>query len=163
MSSENPRNLIRSWGLQSSWATGPEMANQLDPPDYGRIVTPYVHTWREQQLDNNLDFGSVRYSTYLPESLRVVSSVFLKVEVPANSGSVAFKKYPGIYLIKEFKLHSGGEEVYTCNVQDFLVDYMESLSDEALKRFSECYLGHEAVPSDAARTILVPLLLPNSA
>lgn len=163
MSSENPRNLIRSWALQSNWATGPVEEDKLTPPSYGRIRTPFVHTWREQQLDNNLDFGSQRYSIYLPESLRVVSSVFLKVDVPANSGSAAFKKYPGLYLMKEFKLLSAGQEVYTCNVQDFLVDYLESLSDEAVRRFSETYLGHQQTMDDTARTILVPLLLPNSA
>ena len=81
MSSENPRNLIRSWTLQSAWATGPTVEDKLTPPDYGRIRTPFVHTWREQTLDNNLDWGTNRYSIYLPESLRVVSSMFLKIDV----------------------------------------------------------------------------------
>ena len=167
MSSENPRNLIRSWTLQSAWATGPTVEDKLAPPDYGKIRTPFVHTWREQALDNNLDWGTNRYSIYLPESLRVVSGMFLKIDVPDNhsqaGAAMAFKNYPGIYAMKEFKLLSGGMEVYTCNVQDFLVDYMESLSDEALKRFSETYLGHEAVSTSNGRTILVPLLMPNSA
>jgi len=163
MSSENPRNLIRSWSLQSNWATGPIREDKLQPPDYGRIKTPFVHTWRESPIDNNLDWGSQRFSIYLPESLRVVSSMYLKIDVPANSGAAAFKKYMGIYAMKEFKLLSAGIEVYTCNVQDFLVDYMESLSNEALKRFSETYLGQEAVPTATGRTILIPLLMPNSA
>ena len=162
MSSENPRNLIRSWSLQSGWATGPVVHDKLVPPDYGKIRTPFVHTWRESQIDNNLDWGSQRFSIYLPESLRVVSSMYLKVEVPANSAAAAFKDYPGLYIMKEFKLLSAGEEVYTCNVQDFLVDYMESLSNEALLRFSETYLGHESVSTSASRTILIPLLMPNS-
>ena len=163
MSSENPRNLIRSWTLQSGWSTGPVEEDKLQPPSYGRIRTPFVHTWREQQLDNNLDWGTSRYSIYLPESLRVVSSMFLKIEVPANSNAAVFKKYPGIYAMSEFKLLSSGQEVYTCNVADFIVDYMESLTDEQVRRFSECYLGHEQSMTADARVILVPLLLPNSA
>ena len=168
MSSENPRNLIRSWTLQSAWATGPTVEDKLTPPDYGRIRTPFVHTWREQTLDNNLDWGTNRYSIYLPESLRVVSSMFLKIDVSENSSISAsatadFKKYPGLYAMREFKLLSAGQEVYTCNVQDFLVDYMESLTDEQLKRFSETYLGHQQTIGSGARTILIPLLMPNSA
>ena len=162
MSSENPRNLIRSWSLQSNWATGPVQEDKLVPPAYGRIRTPFVHTWRESAIDNNLDWGTQRYSIYLPESLRVVAGMFLKIVVPANSGAAVFKQYPGIYAMKEFKLLSAGQEVYTCNVEDFLVDYMESLSNEALKRFSEAYLGHEDVPTATGRTILIPLLMPNS-
>ena len=134
MSSENPRNIMRSWSLQTGWATGPVREDKLVPPDYGRIRTPFLHTWREQVIDNNLNWDSQRFSIYLPESLRVVSGMYLKIEVPANSNSTAFKKYAGIYAMKEFKLLSAGQEVYTCNVADFLVDYMESLSNEALKR-----------------------------
>ena len=163
MSSENPRNIMRSWSLQTGWATGPVREDKLVPPDYGRIRTPFLHTWREQVVDNNLNWESQRFSIYLPESLRVVSGMYLKIELPANSNTTAYKKYPGIYAMKEFKLLSAGQEVYTCNVADFLVDYMESLSNEALKRFSETYLGHQDVPDSTARTILVPILLPNSA
>jgi len=163
MSSENPRNLIRSWSLQSNWSTGPVQEDKLVPPTFGSIRTPFVSTWREQSLDNNLDWDTQRYSIYLPESLRVVSSMYLKIDVPVNSGATAFKKYMGLYAMKEFKILSAGQEVYTCNVQDFLVDYIESLSDEAVNRFTETYLGHEDVPTAAARTILIPLLLPNSA
>mgnify|MGYP001239800887 CR=1 FL=1 len=59
-------------------------------------------------------------------------SAYLKLEVPAN-GAASYKAYPGLYAIRSMRLLSGGQEVYTCNVQDFLVDYIESLSDEARK------------------------------
>ena len=163
MSSENPQNLIRSWNLQSTFSAGPVQEDKLVPPDFGRIRTPFVHTWREQSLSNNLDWGSQRFSISLPESLRVVSSVYLKIDVPANSNAAAFKKYVGIYAVRECKILSAGQEVYTCNVGDFLTDYMESLDNEHLKRFAECYFGHQDTPDATARTILVPLLLPNSA
>ena len=162
MSSENPRNIMRSWSLQTGWATGPVREDKLVPPDYGRIRTPFLHTWREQVIDNNLNWDSQRFSIYLPESLRVVSGMYLKIEVPANSNSTAFKKYAGIYAMKEFKLLSAGQEVYTCNVQDFLVDYLESLSDEAVLRFSDTYLGHQATADDTARTVLIPSYCPTA-
>ena len=163
MSSENPRNLIRSWNLQSNFSAGPVLADKLVPPAFGRIRTPYVQTWREQTLNNNLDWGSSRFSIYLPESLRVVSAIYLRIQVPANSNSAAFKKYMGIYPVRECKILSGGQEVYTCDFGDFITDYMESLDNEHLKRFAECYLGHQDTPDDTAREVLIPLLLPNSA
>ena len=56
MSSENPKNIIRSWNLQQNFASGPIVQDSLTPPVYGRIRTPFVGTWREQQLENALDW-----------------------------------------------------------------------------------------------------------
>ena len=92
----------------------------------------------------------------------MVSSMYLKVDVPQNAGAAAFKDYMGLYIMKEFKILSAGQEVYTCNVQDFLVDYLESLSDEAVLRFSDTYLGHQATADDTARTVLIPSYCPTA-
>ena len=151
MSSENPRNLIRSWNLQSNFSAGPVLADKLVPPAFGRIRTPYVQTWREQTLNNNLDWGSSRFSIYLPESLRVVSAIYLRIQVPANTNSAAFKKYMGIYPVREVKILSGGQEVYTCDYQQFLSDHCESLQEQKLRQFAAIYLGGSSESSSGSR------------
>ena len=163
MSTENPQNIMQSWNLQQSLRTGPTVDDRLAPPDFGKIRTQFISTWREQKLENNLDWGVSNFSIYLPESLRVLSSVFLKIVVPANSNSAVFKKYPGIYAVKSFRILSAGQECYTANVKQHLTDYCQSLSAEKLDAFAKTYLGHEDVMTDGSRTILVPVLLPNSA
>ena len=162
MPQENISNLIRSWNLQTGWATGPVVQDKLAPEQYGRIRTLYNHTWREEQIGSTFDWGSQNFSVYLPESLQVVSSIYLKINLPVCGGSGVYKGYVGIYPLKSIRLMSNGTEVYTADQFLFMHDYLESLSDEALKSFSEAYLGGEATPSGDARVLLIPLLLPNS-
>ena len=109
MSFENPQNLIQSWSLQTGFATGPVVADNLVPKKFGRIRTPFVCTWREEKLNSILDFDSKNFSVYLPESLRVLKECFLKIEVPANASN--FKTYPGLHFIKTIRLLSAGQEV----------------------------------------------------
>ena len=163
MSFENPSQIIRSWGLTKNFAAGPTTVDKLVPPTYGKIRTPFCQTWREEKLGNSLDWNNTQgFSYYLPESLRVISSMFLQIECPSISGH-NFKPYPGLYAVKTVRLLSAGQEIYTCDVQAFLRDYCESLSDEELDSFGRIYLGHTNSPSATARVLLIPVLLPNSA
>ena len=162
MSFENPSQIIRSWGLTKNFAAGPTTVDKLVPPTYGKIRTPFVQTWREEKLGSSLDWDNgTGFSYYLPESLRVISSMFLQIKVPAISGS-NFKPYAGLYAVRTVRLLSAGQEIYTVDVSAFLRDYCESLSDEELESFGRIYLGHTA-PAQTARTFLIPILLPNSA
>ena len=87
MSFENPSQIIQSWGLTKNFAAGPTTVDKLVPPTYGKIRTPFVQTWREESLGTALDWGnSSPFSYYLPESLRVISSMFLQIKCPAISG-----------------------------------------------------------------------------
>ncbi len=160
MSFANPENLIRSWNLQSGFSTGPVVADQLVPKKFGRIRTPFVYTWREEKLNSILDFSSQNFSVYLPESLRVLKECYLKIEVPACA--TPFKAYPGLHFIDKLRILSAGQEVYVCDYHQHLVDYCQQLRDEDSRQFGKTYLGYEAVASNAARTIMLPILLPNS-
>ena len=163
MSFENPSQIIQSWGLTKNFAAGPTTVDKLVPPTFGKIRTPFVQTWREEHLGSVIDWNnSSALSYYLPESLRVISSMFLQIKCPAISGH-NFKPYAGLYAVKAVRLLSAGQEVYTCDVGAFLRDYCESLSDEELESFGRIYLGHTSTPSATARTFLIPLPLPNSA
>ena len=113
MSFENPQNLISSWNLQTSFATGPVLADQLVPKKFARISTPFVCCWREEKLNSILDHGSQNFSIYLPESLRVLKECYLKIEVPQTDS--ALKPFPGIHFIKQIRLLSAGQEVYVAD------------------------------------------------
>ena len=160
MSFENPQNIITSWNLQSNFATGPVTVDKLVPPRFTRIRTNFVQTWREEALTSQLDWGKT-VNIYLPESLRVVSSIFLRIPLPVL-GSASYKAYPGLYIIKEIRLLSAGQEVYTCRYADFLADYCASLNNQTLKNFAKTYLGTDTASLDA-RVVMLPILLPNSA
>ncbi len=160
MSFENPQNLIRSWGLQSSFSTGPVQSDKLTPRKYGKIRTPFVCSWREEKLNAILNHGSQNFSIYLPESLRVLKECFLKIEEPENAS--ALKPYPGLHFIKRIRLLSAGQEVFVCDYMQFLCDHLQQMKVEDARQFGKTYLGHETVATNAARTVMIPLLLPNS-
>ena len=163
MSFENPSNILRSWNLQGQFSTGPVVKDKLVPPIYGRTRCNFVTTWREEPLDTRIDFGVKNFSVFIPESLRVLGSIYLHVSLPAIPNGAAYKKYPALYLIKTFRILSKGQEVYTCDVPLMLGDYCQSLKEEELKVFGATYLGNQDTPDGTAREIMVPLLLPNSA
>ena len=157
---ENPENIMRSWNVQTGYATGPIVADALVPKKYGRIRTNFLCTWREEKLNTVLDFGEKNFSIYLPESLRVLKECYLKIEVP-QAPSV-LKSYPGLYFIKSMRLLSVGEEVYVCDYFQHMVDHLQQMDDRDAKQFASAFLGFETSASDAARTIILPLFLPNS-
>ena len=158
MSYENPENIIRSWNVQTNFATGPVTADQLVPPQYSRIRTPFLLTWREEACNST---HSKNFSIYLPESLRVVNDIFLRIKLPALA-STTYKKYPGLFAIKTIRLLSQGQEVYSCDYMQHMADHLQQYSEEELKDFAKVYLGAEDVLSLAARDVMLPILIPNS-
>ena len=161
MAYENPENIIRSWNIQSNFATGPVTADQLVPPQYGRIRTPFLTTWREEKVNSTLDWESSNFSIYLPESLRVLHSVFLKIELPALA-STTYKNYPGLYAIKNVRIMSAGQEVYTIDFFTHMVDHLQAMRTEEAQAFANAYLGYEGTLSLTARDIMLPIMIPNS-
>ena len=96
MSQENPQNIIRSYASQSNWAGGAVLTDRLVPPAFSRIRTPFIQTWREDSgAVANLDWDASAFSVYLPESLRVVRAIFLKINLPLITGAGGtYKTFP---------------------------------------------------------------------
>ena len=161
MSYENPENIIRSWNVQTNFATGPVTADQLVPPQYSRIRTPFLLTWREEACNSTLNWDSKNFSIYLPESLRVVNDIFLRIKLPALA-STTYKKFPGLFAIKTIRLLSQGQEVYSCDYMQHMADHLQQYSEEELADFAKVYLGAEEVLSKDARDVMLPILIPNS-
>jgi hypothetical protein len=163
MSFENSLQVQRSWNLQGAFSNGSIVVDKLVPNRFTRIRTPFINTWRSEQVSSTLNWGSQSFSWYLPESLRVVSSIFIRIPLPAlNSGE--YKDIPGLYAVERVRFLSAGNESYFCELGQYLRDYIESLTNEEAKRFVTTYLGHTgAAASGAARVLMIPLPLPNSA
>ena len=164
---ENPSQIIRSWNLQSTYQNGPIDDDRLLPPTFTRHRTNHINTWRSEAVSSQLDWGASRFSVYLPESLRVLKDCFLEIQLPALANGAVYKKFPGLYVIKELRFMSGGQEVYVCRYSDFIADHCGTLNEEKLRQFGKLYMGCDyngdvVTMTGAARTIMLPILLPNS-
>ena len=106
MSAENPQQLIRSWENVQSFNNGPVSRDSLTPVTYGRIRTLHTHTWREERLNSIFDWGSEYFSIVLPESLRVISSVYLKIDLAVryNITHLIGIPVPALHLIQYLSL-----------------------------------------------------------
>ena len=163
MSFENPQQIIRSWALQGAFSSGSVVSDRLVPRKFARIRTPFVNTWRSEAVSSQLDWGVQAFSFYLPESLRVISSMFLEIPLPALGGG-SYKKIPGFHAIKTIRFLSAGQESYHCEVGQYLRDYVESCTAEEADRFVKTYLGYTSdAGTTGARSLHIPILLPNSA
>jgi len=155
---ENPVEIRRSWNLQTNWQTGPKRVNKLVPAAFGRIAVPFVQTWREQSL-STLDWEAKDFSIVIPEGIRCFSAAYLEVDLP----SAQYRAYPGLYIIKTFRIRSGGDIVYECDYAQYLADHCESMAQQKLDAFARIYLGGALASGNAeTRTVKLPLLLPNS-
>lgn len=89
--------------------------------------------------------------------------MFLKISLPAI-GSGNYKDIPGLYAVNRIRFLSAGSEAYFVQVGEYLRDYVESLTDEEATVFCTTYLGYRGSGgTQAARTLLIPIMLPNSA
>ena len=83
--------------------------------------------------------------------------------MPGLAGG-AYKKIPGFYAVKTLRFLSAGQEAYHVEVGQYLRDYVESCTAEEAERFVRTYLGYTTdAGTTAARTLHIPILLPNSA
>ena len=117
---ENPAQIIRSWNLQGSFANGSVSEDKLVPKEFTRIRPPFVNTWREEKLLNTFDWDA-RFVWSLPESLRVVSSLFLRIELPEIPNGM-YKDIPGLYALDEVRFLSAGTEGYKVDPGLYLRD-----------------------------------------
>lgn len=163
---ENVRPITDAFSLTSRFSNGQKRSvDELVPMPFRRVRQLHLKSWRTTKLDSVLDFGVEGYSIQLPESSKVISSAFLRVDLPAVVASgVTYKKNPGLWVIKSMRILVGGTEAY--NVQNYQVvlrDYLESLQrDHEYTTFCRTHFGYEATLSNAARKVHIPILLPNS-
>ena len=88
-----------------------------------------------------------------PLHLRSISGDYITVR--------EIQKVPSTLLYKDFR--SAGNIVYECDYAQFLADHCESMLQQKLDSFQRIYLGGNAdSTAAAARTVKLPLLLPNS-
>ena len=158
MSRSNPQIAIDSLPLTKSFQLGNVVSNKLVPDGFSKSQNFYLKTWREQSCQN-ASWGET-WNYVLPESLNVVSSHFLEIDLPPIV-SGTYKKIPGMYAINRIKLLSNGSEVYDLDYKLYMREFVSSLTDEEAQAFTDTYLGGNS-NSNAGRTISCPMMLPNS-
>ena len=158
MSKSNPQIAVDSLPLTRSFQLGPNVADPLTPDAFTKSGNYFLNTWREMAVQNG-DWGST-WNYIAPESLNVVSSHFLEIDLPAIGGG-SYKAVPGMYAIQKLKLLSNGSEVYDLDYLCYMREFLSSVTDEEYEQFVSCYMGGATASGDA-RTICCPLFLPNS-
>ena len=158
---ENLQSVINSFSYSSTFKQGVIKEDRLLPAPHERVQTTYLNSWRRVNV-TDLDWNNTNYKVItFPESCRVVSSVFLEIDLPELTGDT-YVPNVGIYILRELDVHSKNESAYKITkYKEHLRDFLESLSDEACKACSDAYFGGTEASSDA-RKIYIPLLTPNS-
>ena len=140
----NPAQLIRSWNNIKNYSVGANLSSDnLVPTPWKKLAVLSVKTWREIQLNSTLDWDSKNFSFVLPESLQVVASIFLKIDLPQlTDASYDYKNLPSLYCVDRIRVFSNGSEVSSFYPRWYLREYMSTLSDEEHEVFREAYCGH---------------------
>ena len=141
MSKSNPQIVLDSFALSKSFQLGDAKPNKLIPNAFTKSQNLFLKTWREQSVQNG-DWGTT-WNFVTPESLNVVSSHFLEIDLPAIGGG-SYKSNPGMYCIDEIKLLSNGSEVYTLDFKMYMREFLSSLTNEEYGQFTSTYLGGHA-------------------
>ena len=135
-------------------------SNSLLPESYARVQTNYLKQNRKESF--TAAYGDVNKSYTFPESLQILASSYVKAVLPLNS-SANYKTIPGLWIIDKFYLRCNGDLVYSGCYQTLLNDHLQSLTDEDARAYCEALMGYVAgAASGAARTVFLPIPLPNS-
>ena len=57
---------------------------------------------------------------------------------------------------------SAGQEVYSCDFFQHMVDHLQQMKLDEAQAFAKAYLGYEGTLSLGARDIMLPIMIPNS-
>ena len=135
-------------------------SNSLLPESYARVQTNYLKQNRKESF--TAAYGDVNKSYTFPESLQILASSYVKAVLPLNS-SANYKTIPGLWIIDKFYLRCNGDLVYSGCYQTLLNDHLQSLTDEDARAYCEALMGYvPGAASGAARTVFLPIPLPNS-
>mgnify|MGYP001178173089 CR=1 FL=1 len=161
MSVENTQPIIQAFALGSRFQNGKSTTDYLAPPPFLRKPVLSLKTWRSEKLPSTVDWGQqVTYE--LPQSSRILSSCYLKIDLPALASST-YRQNPGLFCISKFHLRSGGNIVYEASVADQWRSCLESFeTQQEFQRYGKTFLGYEETLTLDARTVYIPLPLPNS-
>ena len=159
---EDPTLFLESLPYSAQWNVGPVNRDNLAATAYARVRQPYIARFRTIPVPTNFAHTTNDCSFLLPESLQVLLSCYLRIDLPALSGGAHYRKFVGARVLREVRVLSAGQQVFSCDYRDVMTDYLTNLERSAYESFCDTHLGGRVETADA-RTILVPLPLWNSA
>ena len=160
---EDPTLFLESLPYSSQWNVGPVNRDNLAATAYARVRQPYIARFRTIPLPASAVIGAKNVSILLPESLQVMLSCYLRIELAPCTGSATYRKFVGARILRDVRILSAGQQVMSCDFRDVMVDYLTNLERSAYESFVDTHLGGRATEHAAARTILLPIPLWNSA
>jgi hypothetical protein len=156
----NTDQIIRSWDYAKGFQTANKKAESLAPTAYQTAPTLYTREHRRQKLDSTFDWESQNFEVEVSQAYGCVSSCYLEVKLPALGGGEHYKNMRGMFAIASVDLYSDSTKVYTVPYDIFIGEYLSSCDDLKCDQVMSDFLG--GAGSGAARTVLLPLPLPNS-
>jgi len=159
---EDPTLFLESLPYSAQWNVGPVNRDNLAATAYARVRQPYIARFRTIPVPTNFAHTTTDCSFLLPESLQVLLSAYLRIDLPALATGVHYRKFVGARVLREVRVLSAGQQVFSCDYRDVMTDYLTNLERSAYESFCDTHLGGREEKEDA-RTILVPLPLWNSA
>ena len=159
---EDPTLFLESLPYSAQWNVGPVNRDNLAATAYARVRQPYIARFRTIPVPTNFAHTTSDCSFLLPESLQVLLSAYLRIDLPALATGVHYRKFGGARVLREVRVLSVGQQVFSCDYRDVMTDYLTNLERSAYESFCDTHLGGRDEKEDA-RTILVPLPLWNSA
>ena len=170
---EDPTLFLESLPYSSQWNVGPVNRDNLAATAYARVRQPYIARFRTVPVPATFAVGATNQSFLLPESLQVMLSCYLRIDLPeipaaGVSGQPAgaqnmYRKFVGARILREVRVLSAGQQVMSCDFRDVMTDYLTNLERSAYESFVATHLGGRETAHKDARTILLPLPLWNSA
>ena len=160
---EDPTLFLESLPYSSQWNVGPVNRDNLAATAYARVRQPYIARFRTIPLPASAVVGAKNVSILLPESLQVMLSCYLRIELPELTAGATYRKFVGARILREIRVLSAGQQVMSCDFRDVMTDYLTNLERSAYESFVNTHLGGRATESATARTILLPIPLWNSA
>ena len=159
---EDPTLFLESLPYSSQWNVGPVNRDNLAATAYARVRQPYIARFRTVPVSSSATVGAQNVSILLPESLQVMLSCYLRIDLPALAGpAIFYRKFVGARILREVRILSAGQQVMACDFRDVMTDYLTNLERSAYESFCDTHLGGRT-ETNAARTVLVPIPLWNS-
>ena len=159
---EDPTLFLESLPYSSQWNVGPVNRDNLAATAYARVRQPYIARFRTVPVPVSATIGAQNVSILLPESLQVMLSCYLRIELPLLTGTATYRKFVGARILRDVRILSAGQQVMQCDYRDVMTDYLCNLERSAYESFCDTHLGGRH-PTNVARTVLVPIPMWNSA
>ena len=141
---EDPTLFLESLPYSSQWNVGPVNRDNLAASSYARIRQPYIARFRTVPVPGSAVVGAQNVSILLPESLQVMLSCYLRIDLPAlTAANSTYRKFVGARVLREIRILSAGQQVMACDYRDVMTDYLAAARQQSGQKSYVGLSAHE--------------------